>query len=91
MLKNTKENISDSKITAHITKNNSNNTTTNTKTIDLSEDPMCFDEVLNEVKLECLTFAGCQHVCKTKGCLSYNLVYNGTDFNDRVCKCKCKI
>jgi hypothetical protein len=86
LLQNTKEKLSNSKITGFVTANNSN---VNFRVVDLSDDPLCYDYILAETKLECLTFAGCEHVCRNKGCLSYNLKYDSTDFSQRICKCKC--
>jgi hypothetical protein len=88
LLQNTKEKIENSKITGLAIANNSSDGP-KVRTIDLRDDPLCYDYAFDEIKLECLTFAGCEHVCRNRGCLSYNMKYDSTDFSERICKCRC--
>lgn len=59
------------------------------KVVNLYEESVCKDPLSGDLDLRCQSAAGCDAICRLKGCSFFNYAYNNSDFSERNCKCIC--
>jgi hypothetical protein len=57
--------------------------------IDVSIEDVCLNLLTGDIEQKCLTKQGCDSVCRSSGCKSFALKYNGSEMQDRRCLCNC--
>jgi hypothetical protein len=57
--------------------------------IDITIEDVCLNIVTGDIDTKCQSTAGCDQMCRSKGCQLFGLIYNSSNYTEKRCFCNC--